>query len=99
MRISDWSSDVCSSDLEIQPLILAEKAFGDAERLFFADQHADVGFQRHFGEGHRDAAVRHIVAGGDPAGVDGMADEVAGALFGAREIGRASCREMVCPYV
>src|SRR3546814_4244281 len=41
MRISDWSSDVCSSDL-----------------------------------------------GGDPAGIDRAADEVAGALFGAQVDGR-----------
>src|SRR3546814_4239890 len=35
---------------QIKPLILAEEAFGDAERLFFADEHADTRFERHFGE-------------------------------------------------
>src|SRR3546814_11418546 len=37
MRISDWSSDVCSSDLKSYPLFLRElrKAFGEALRKTF----------------------------------------------------------------
>src|SRR3546814_17998623 len=33
MRISDWSSDVCSSDLEAQPIGFARKHRNLAERL------------------------------------------------------------------
>src|SRR3546814_20220455 len=74
---------------QIKPLIPAEEAFGNAERLFFADEHADTRFERHFGERYRHAAVGHVVAGGDPAGIDRAADEVAGALFGAQVDGRS----------
>src|SRR3546814_7215323 len=48
MRISDWSSDVCSSDLEVQSELrsLAEALRGDAgaiQVLGFAGPQADVG--------------------------------------------------------
>src|SRR3546814_5926226 len=93
MRISDWSSDVCSSDLvadgeQIKALVLAEEAFGDAEGLFLADEHADVRLERHFGESDRDAAVGDVVACRDPAGADRAADEIAGAPFGFQVDGR-----------
>src|SRR5690606_33273022 len=42
---------------------------------------ADIRPERHFGERDGDAAIRHVVAGRDPALVDRMADEVTGALF------------------
>src|SRR3546814_1442014 len=90
MRISDWSSDVCSSDLvadgeQIKALVLAEEAFGDAEGLFLADEHADVRLERYFGESDRDAAVGDVVACRDPAGADRAADEIAGVPFGDRK--------------
>src|SRR3546814_9894729 len=42
MRISDWSSDVCSSDLGIQPAALAEQ-----HRLGLADKQAGIDRARH----------------------------------------------------
>src|SRR3546814_9606890 len=96
MRISDWSSDVCSSDL-----------FGDD---VVADQDQDR--RRHDGVGGGDAdalgAAARLIAviaahqrddeaerrGLDEAGEDvGELDEL------QRQIGRASCRARVCQYV
>src|SRR3546814_4794446 len=83
MRISDWSSDVCSSDLVVEHrlhLVLAvvKGAFeGDIE---------DV--RRQHG-GH--LAALHL---GDAT--HGVQHEDVDLLV---EIGRASCRERVCQYV
>src|SRR3546814_10017554 len=102
MRISDWSSDVCSSDLK-----RSDAFAGDRELL------ADL-FQRVVGvhadsETHaKDALLAGRQAGQHPrrrlaqVGVDRrirgqngvvVLDEV------AEKTGRASCRERVCPYV
>src|SRR3546814_13668592 len=87
MRISDWSSDVCSSDLQRRPRPVA--VAGQPAR-------PDRTAQRR-GEGLGD---------GDQS-VDGRMDVVvvpaergAERVGGVRhQIGRASCRERVCPYV
>src|SRR3546814_5963151 len=85
MRISDWSSDVCSSDLPAETCVLARAlerhaatrgtdtyaAFEDGARWSFADTLAHV---------------RTSAAGLQALGV-------------RQEIGRASCRERVCQYV
>src|SRR3546814_9786667 len=85
MRISDWSSDVCSSDLEDladgrkRKRLAAQ--FDAARDLVARDQRAAVVLDRGevgFALGHRND--------------DGM-----NAL--APAIGRASCRERVCQYV
>src|SRR3546814_19570686 len=39
MRISDWSSDVCSSDLDLWP---AYRAFGDSPVLILRGQLSDI---------------------------------------------------------
>src|SRR3546814_20224705 len=38
MRISDWSSDVCSSDLHTLRNLIGDKAFFDAVRLLVYDR-------------------------------------------------------------
>src|SRR3546814_10337440 len=47
MRISDWSSDVCSSDLHLDPLdveiFLLEQAVMDQRRVVEADRDARIG--------------------------------------------------------
>src|SRR3546814_3450297 len=84
LRISDWSSDVCSSDLLVPAL---------------RDELAKLG---------RDDIM--IVAGGviPPQDYDAVKAAGAAAIFppgtviaeaAADQIGRASCRERVCPYV
>src|SRR3546814_4172496 len=85
MRISDWSSDVCSSDLAV-----IQKIFGALESLgqFFPNGVLDecIGF------GNLNIA-QHGVAGRYTASRGIGKDNDIG------EIGRASCRERVCQYV
>src|SRR3546814_17324978 len=106
MRISDWSSDVCSSDLHvkdvIQRLALGQRAAQRVGRVDAGD------FQR----------TRVQVCAGEwfhVRGYRGLQLQVAafvhdqrhrgdfeqGVVFGveAAEIGRAACRERVCQYV
>src|SRR3546814_16531629 len=50
MRISDWSSDVCSSDLEEQPLQdlrTLPAVIGKQRRAFCKKAHDCVGFGKH----------------------------------------------------
>src|SRR3546814_6031104 len=94
MRISDWSSDVCSSDLGF--------AF-DIQRL------AEIGPDRLTGEIGEMAGKGHGVieeAGGQitqkgrgVAHVDRPAFGLGTLSYWAAEIGRASCRERVFQYV
>src|SRR3546814_5675032 len=92
MRISDWSSDVCSSDLEGPRIVFlvaglgvaaadmleggGNEGFGVRRRV---DREAVGRVRRHLELGHRGQAV----------GVANPLDQ----------IGRASCRERVCKYV
>src|SRR3546814_4511661 len=97
MRISDWSSDVCSSDLSTSR-VLPQPARQDRERqarlrtdLLSCEQ--SFWFSP-FEDSSLETAQRQLrttlqpVVGGIGAG---SVDEV--------QIGRASCRERVCQYV
>src|SRR3546814_9194206 len=89
MRISDWSSDVCSSDLLVQQQILI--AAGEK----FTLRQRDVQIKGHSIECRINAedAFKFTPSPGritnwhTPGGP------------GVRKIGRASCRERVCQYV
>src|SRR3546814_5273912 len=89
MRISDWSSDVCSSDL--LDAVFAARHAPSGERLFNSvfTLGLMIGISdRDFvplapNEGIEDAVFPHPARIGDTI----------------REIGRASCRERVCQYV
>src|SRR3546814_5788955 len=92
MRISDWSSDVCSSDLDRHQ---------DGQRDHFLDrvveQADDLG-------GDKGCTQIDHQPGKTPARrVDhGLVEIVladAGELEDVLQIGRASCRERVCQYV
>src|SRR3546814_10463926 len=89
MRISDWSSDVCSSDLgqdvELHPGLARDLAQRRRQRGVTAEAQTQDA-SGHFGE-------RRQFAGGFLRKC--LVDEA----FGRREIGRASCRERVCQYV
>src|SRR3546814_5537455 len=86
MRISDWSSDVCSSDLE-----------DDAGRILLAllehvAHAAGADADEHLDEVRAgDREERHVRLPRDGAGEQRLAG--AGR---ADEIGRASCRDRVC---
>src|SRR3546814_17123445 len=106
MRISDWSSDVCSSDLGLRAtpgndewpevvLVLehrrrplrsvpaAAARTGDEQLAFVDEKRATV---------ERQPEVRDRI-------VDMQCRARPHVNRQAREIGRASCRERVCPYV
>src|SRR3546814_13394202 len=97
MRISDWSSDVCSSDLVEPRGIIGER--GVAPGLHPRDDRRDVG-------GHIGIALAPIIDQrvelGREAGVGGVKPPHHPALLpdgSVQQIGRASCRERVCQYV
>src|SRR3546814_10338482 len=89
MRISDWSSDVCSSDL--------------FRMAFVADQDAlttVTAVARHFDMdlGHQWAGgVEHLQAPTSGFGTHRLGNPV-GTEDHDDETGRASCRERVCQY-
>src|SRR3546814_14643767 len=66
MRISDWSSDVCSSDLLATPQILPERfrqplctffiAFAHAALIAIFDRNGQAALTRGMGCGHRPAS-------------------------------------------
>src|SRR3546814_15109734 len=104
MRISDWSSDVCSSDLP-PGTVVRETPLGVrddytslawlAGQLAFKDLGRPAEAEKHYrayGEAARSAQTR--TKGFYWAGRAALA---AGDRAGA--IGRASCRERGCPYV
>src|SRR3546814_17966447 len=98
MRISDWSSDVCSSDL-----VIAE---GTADLVGMTRAHiADAAIVRKTREG-REAEIRPCI--GCNQGCVGMLlgpERRMGCTVNhyigreGEEIGRAPCRERVCQYV
>src|SRR3546814_3105135 len=84
MRISDWSSDVCSSDL-----LVARRRAVDHDARAGIDGADIVG---------KAGARRAVEDDVDAAGH--LADLLAPFGIGEQqEIGRASCRERVCQYV
>src|SRR3546814_5407110 len=90
MRISDWSSDVCSSDL-LAAFLLAAAYAGAAGAL--QAQSVGVVSPEVLQFGVMVTCLTLVVVGGRLS--------IAGAILGAvlLEIGRASCRERVCQYV
>src|SRR3546814_4306091 len=97
MRISDWSSDVCSSDLVAAiasgrklrlPAIAADADLGRAVlhaiAVRYGESEAEVGVEE---LPPLDHALRRIVA------IEDAVDR------GHEEIGSASCRARVCQYV
>src|SRR3546814_11831217 len=101
MRISDWSSDVCSSDLILTALggfaeLARERPNDDPDLAASLDQ-VVLGAQR------ATLVVRRLLgpelpeapfvrpAGGDATATVLVVDDA--------DIGRASCRERVCQYV
>src|SRR3546814_12993538 len=87
MRISDWSSDVCSSDLHLGRRLVERGA---------VDDRIGGGFVLH--QPIVDAVLVRQRRGLVPAG--GLRKGFARAeSMPGTEIGRASCRERVCQYV
>src|SRR3546814_7349422 len=98
MRISDWSSDVCSSDLRFRSggrqlraqLVERGEEVPAAERLRGHDGGGPAVL-----EGPRDLPGRR-----EGADADSDRPDLGGGEGGDEpQIGRASCRERVCQYV
>src|SRR3546814_10325921 len=97
MRISDWSSDVCSSDLAEEGL--RRYGFHGLSYEFIAGALSDYDGAAATGR----TVVAHL---GNGASLCALADGRSHActmgfstLDGLIKIGRASCRERVCQYV
>src|SRR3546814_6122481 len=87
MRISDWSSDVCSSDLlmqDIQAFEVQIAAVHDVDGTSFRQQQVE------------DTDIALFAVADVDKGRDGATQVEQRVQL---EIGRASCRERVCKYV
>src|SRR3546814_4720980 len=87
MRISDWSSDVCSSDL--------------GEPYDHRNDRSQVAGPRQQERGSNQPGAERAIDEAHGAGNFGGGDDRDGDDQGTNdmEIGRASCRERVCQYV
>src|SRR3546814_18835890 len=99
MRISDWSSDVCSSDLDLK--VIVTSATIDTER--FAAHFGGAPVVDVEGSGHPvEVRYRPLEGEGEDKGERQVLDGVPAAcddIARERQTGRASCRERGCQYV
>src|SRR3546814_3615828 len=86
MRISDWSSDVCSSDLHARMMVGLMDALG-VERADFVCNSWGGTIALCLAAHYPDRVRSLVITGSMPV------------FYGPLEIGRASCRERVCQYV
>src|SRR3546814_13650918 len=91
MRISDWSSDVCSSDLMSWATVLDRLLYGHSDAAHLV---APLAIATTLGRGRpaQPLSVPFVL------GLNGNAITLRPELA-QQEIGRASCRERVCQYV
>src|SRR3546814_11372685 len=101
MRISDWSSDVCSSDLGFDLRLIAPIGAWIADAIKIADWNMNpdpVVLAAGFEQQHQHVGICRQAIGEYAAGAAATDDDVveAAEIFNARlsnEIGRTSCRE------
>src|SRR3546814_19469803 len=112
MRISDWSSDVCSSDLLSQrnvvsatdlanftPSLSSNNNFGNENTTFAIRGFVqDAGTAPSVGTYFADVVAPRGPTQGTTAG-DGVGPGRFFDLQNVQALGRASCRERVCQYV
>src|SRR3546814_18757337 len=110
MRISDWSSDVCSSDLRRLMRLLVATLFASVTTPAIAQDHSGHAMPTAQTPAQTECemeAARHRAMGHPvPEGACGPTAQPAEPVSTDRheghsgmEIGRASCRESVCQYV
>src|SRR3546814_10513828 len=97
MSISDWSSDVCSSDLDGVVLRVAAHArIAQPVQLVFVGAEAELAWHVRnvieLGEGAELSLVEQHAKRGDAA-------QLATVVSDIEQIGRAACRERGCQYV
>src|SRR3546814_11801094 len=105
MRISDWSSDVCSSDLVAGDApshrfpLLAERAFGAPIDIGEARATLDTRIAALHRRAHALMDRLDIAPGAIAARFDAAFDDPRWRYADSDELGRASCRERGCQYV
>src|SRR3546814_15253346 len=116
MRISDWSSDVCSSDLILSTLASGQFVVKDSQRATYrlGPKLVEIGTASRRNFSRRSFYRRQVRPLVDKIGVGCIVAQPLGDFSGivvidrilpalppheVVEIGRASCREGVCPYV
>src|SRR3546814_12384283 len=109
MRISDWSSDVCSSDLTVKAIAgEVDDGRGGSVRgpiaqpatdPLYLDVALDAGavWEYALPEGHN--AFAYVFEGGATIGEGDDARTLATHEMGVLEVGRAAWRERGCQYV
>src|SRR3546814_17950651 len=99
MRISDWSSDVCSSDLVVLPSEYGIDPTGIGRVIGLTEMGA-IKMQL-AEEAAADAALDAQLAAttGTPAPAPAVASTAVPADAAPAQIGRASCRDRVCKSV
>src|SRR3546814_8686906 len=99
MRISDWSSDVCSSDLgvtsddEYEPIDFVNDDISFGVRMYVNGEGCSCSLQCHC----HDSDFSHLI--GQTLSDVLVDDDEVSFSCNAVKIGRASCRERVCKYV
>src|SRR3546814_19250284 len=103
MRISDWSSDVCSSDLEFILAAREQTSLGLGTGPYVKNV-----FVKALGEEKAGSVLGRMSATSPQKGIEILdwmdARSIVATISGEHpqviaEIGRASCRERVCQYV
>src|SRR3546814_13500354 len=94
MRISDWSSDVCSSDLDATDVVAARYPGIEFVKAPYLNDHEQV--LRTF-----EARIQEILEGSGNMNCQmcKYREQVLGFEAEIGQIGRAACRERVCQYV
>src|SRR3546814_4361230 len=103
MRISDWSSDVCSSDLLEVPApasgVLKEIVKGDGSTVTAGEVLARIDSEGKAAAAAAPAAAVEAAPAAAAPAATASAAVASPAASKILEIGRASCRERVCQYV
>src|SRR3546814_16017534 len=99
MRISDWSSDVCSSDLHFPGTIDAATLTSWLPRMILHDDVADRFSGLHWWCREFEADAPKLLLSDLPLHWEGGFNQPGFFLKLPIEIGRASCRDRVCQYV
>src|SRR3546814_8842222 len=99
MRISDWSSDVCSSDLRVGPHLMGPNVY-----LAGAGNSAEDGnnvYELDAATADRFLQIKIIptIDGFVEHGIENKFHPLILAFIRNHQIGRAPCRERVCQYV